>query len=70
VDKVVEDFVDNFELWIICELSTILPQEKAGCPQFYPQPYQGVLTLDKRNIRFIHTAHRPYYYYYSKNLMV
>src|SRR5215210_2472757 len=70
VDKPVEDYVDNSRLWINCRLSTFLPQEKAGYPQFYPQPRLWVLGLGKGDPDFIHTVHRAYYYYYSKNLMI
>jgi hypothetical protein len=68
VDKPVEDFVDNLGLWIIHELSTFLPQENAIYPQFYPQLNDQVLGLGKNNWDFVHSIHRPYYYYYSKNL--
>jgi hypothetical protein len=70
VDKPVEIFVDNSGLWISRDLSTFLPQENAGYPQFYPQLNGLVLGLSKVNRTFIHTVHRPYYYYYSNNLRV
>jgi hypothetical protein len=70
VDKPVDGFVDNSGLWISRELSTFLPQENAGYPQFCPQLDGLVLGLGEGNPEFIHTIHRPYYYYYSKNLKV
>jgi hypothetical protein len=70
VDNSVEDFVDNLELWITRDLSTFLPQENAVYPQFCPQPNGSVLGLSRRNQDLIHTVHRAYYYYYSKNLKV
>jgi hypothetical protein len=70
VDNPVEDFVDNMGLWITRGLSTFLPQENASCPHFCPQHDGLVYGLDTRNLDFIHTVHRPYYYYYSKNLKV
>jgi hypothetical protein len=68
VDKPVEDFVDNLRLWISHELSTFLPQDKVIYPQFYPQLIDPMLGLGKGNRDFVHSIHRPYYYYYSKNL--
>jgi hypothetical protein len=68
VDKLVEDFVDNFELWISHELSTFLPQVKLDYPQFCPQPPLLLFGLGKRDTNSVHTVHRPYYYYYSKSL--
>ena len=70
MDKPVDDSVDNSGLWISRELSTFLPQETAGYPQFCPQLDEPVLGLGKGNLEFVHTIHRPYYYYYSKYLMV
>jgi hypothetical protein len=70
VDKPVEDFVDNLRLWISRNLSTFLPQETAVYPQFCPQLSGPVLGLGKGIWDFVHTIHRPYYYYYSKYLKV
>ena len=70
MDKPVDDFVDNSGLWISRELSTFLPQGTADYPQFCPQLDGLVLGLGKGNTEFVHTIHRPYYYYYSKNLKV
>jgi hypothetical protein len=70
VDKVVETFVDNLGLWISRDLSTGLPQENAIYPQFCAQLLGRLFGLPKGFLRFIPIIHRPYYYYYSKNLMV
>ena len=70
VDKVVETFVDNLGLWISCDLSTALPQENSIYPQFCTQLLGRLFGLPKGFLRFIPTIHRPYYYYYSKNLMI
>jgi hypothetical protein len=70
VDKPVDNFVDKSSLWITRALSTFLPQEIAGYPQFHPQPCQGVFGVGKADREVIHTVHRPYYYYYSNRLMV
>jgi hypothetical protein len=70
VDKPVEDFVDNSGLWITRDLSTFCPQENAVYPQFCPQLDGPVLGLGKGSRDLIHTIHRAYYYYYSKNLKV
>jgi hypothetical protein len=37
VDKIVDNFVDNSDLWISRELSTICPQENGTYPHFCPQ---------------------------------
>jgi hypothetical protein len=66
----VESSVDNLELWITYKLSTILPQQNAIYPQFCPQPQRRLFSVDKGHLASIHTIHRPYYYYYSKKLMV
>jgi hypothetical protein len=70
VDKVVETSVDNSGLWIIHDLSTALPQENNIYPQFCAQPRGRLFSLAKGFLGFIPIIHRPYYYYYSKNLMV
>jgi hypothetical protein len=70
VDKVVETSVDNSGLWIIHDLSTTLPQENTIYPQFCTQPPGRLFGLPKGYLGFIPIIHRPYYYYYSKNLMV
>jgi hypothetical protein len=70
VDKVVETSVDNSGLWIIHDLSTALPQENAIYPQFCAQPRGRIFGLPMGFLDFIPIIHRPYYYYYSKNLMV
>ncbi len=63
VDNCVDNCVDNSRLWITSGLSTFLPQEIASCPQFHPQVYRALLVIDKQDPEFIHTIHRPYYYY-------
>jgi hypothetical protein len=70
VDKVVETSVDNSGLWISRGLSTALPQENAIYPQFCAQPRGRIFGLPMGFLDFIPIIHRPYYYYYSKNLMV
>ena len=69
VDKPVENFVDNSGLWISRED----PHSSTGnaiIHNFGPQLDGLVLGLGKGNTEFVHTIHRPYYYYYSKNLKV
>ena len=63
VDKLVDDYVDNSHLWISLSLSTSHPQAVASCPQFCPQRRRGLSSICKANSEFIHTIHRPYYYY-------
>ncbi len=59
----VDNYVDNFRLWINVDLSTFRPQAIASYPRFCPQAQRGVLSINKANPKFIHTIHRPYYYY-------
>jgi hypothetical protein len=70
VDKVVDDFVDNFFLWISRRLSTIYPQAFWTYPHFCPQARLPVFTLPKPNTGGYPHIHRPYYYYYSNKYMV
>src|SRR5215212_3677459 len=62
--------VDKPGLWIIHDLSTTLPQENAIYPQFCTQPRRRLFGLPKGVLGFIPIIHSPYYYYYSKNIMV
>ncbi len=70
VDKPVENSVDNSNLWITRELSTICPQGPASYPQFCPQPRGRVVGLSMADFASYPHIHRPYYYYYSNRLMV
>jgi hypothetical protein len=63
VDKLVEDFVDSFGLWITPDLSTFLPQENSVYPQFCTQPRLEVLGVSKGDFSSCPHIHSPYYYY-------
>jgi hypothetical protein len=70
VDKPVGNSVDNSNLWITRELSTICPQGSASYPQFCPQPRGRAFGLSMADFAAYPHIHRPYYYYYSNKLMV
>jgi hypothetical protein len=70
VDKPVDNFVDNSDLWISPELSTICPQETVGYPHFCPQAGRWIFGLGKVLFGGYPHIHRPYYYYYSNKYMV